>query len=210
MSEDHPKRGRGRPRGTGKPDQAMLRQIASLLAEDPSLKPTTAIKRSIGTKNPSHIRRLQVKWKSEGSRLLADALRRQEKRRVNAATLSMRGLHPMWTTWGIKPWHEMRALDARKPWHDAIEAGKLSPVMQAAIGMMKPWHGAIEARKLSPVMQAAIDMMKPWHDAIEARKLSPVMKAAIDMMKPWHDAIEARKLSPVMQAAIDALKGSKF
>jgi hypothetical protein len=180
MSEDHPKRGRGRPRGTGKPDQAMLRQIASLLAEDPSLKPTTAIKRSIGTKNPSHIRRLQVKWKSEGSRLLADALRRQEKRRVNAATLSMRGLHPMWTTWG------------------------------PAIDMMKPWHDAIEARKLSPVMKAAIDMMKPWHDAIEARKLSPVMQAAIDMMKPWHDAIEAGNPSPVMQAAIDALKGSKF
>jgi hypothetical protein len=51
------KRGRGRPRGTGKADGPTLRRIADLIKADPTLRPTTAIKRTVGTQNPSTIRR---------------------------------------------------------------------------------------------------------------------------------------------------------
>lgn len=52
---------RGRPKGSGIDDSARLDTIARLLAENPSLKPTTAIK-SIGISDPSAIRRLRDKF----------------------------------------------------------------------------------------------------------------------------------------------------
>src|SRR6266851_7438135 len=79
------KRGRGRPRGTGKPDGSQLRLMADLLAADHTLRPTTAIKRTIGAQNPSTIRRLQVKWKTEGEALLLEARRRRASRYAGAA-----------------------------------------------------------------------------------------------------------------------------
>ena len=78
MSSDT-KRPRGRPKGSGKDDSKDLYRIADLLVADPSLKPTTAIKR-IGRHNPSDIRRLQVKWKATRDDLLAAA----NKRKVDA------------------------------------------------------------------------------------------------------------------------------
>lgn len=68
------KRGRGRPRGTGKTDdRRILLEVAGLIRADGTLKPTTAIRRLIGDGNPSDIRRLQVKWKSEKPVLLDEA-----------------------------------------------------------------------------------------------------------------------------------------
>lgn len=52
---------RGRPKGSGIDDRTRLEAIAQLLAADPSLKPTTAIK-SIGITDPSAIRRLRDKF----------------------------------------------------------------------------------------------------------------------------------------------------
>lgn len=54
---------RGRPKGTGIDDTSRLLAIAALLAENPDLKPTTAIK-SIGITDPSAIRRLRDKLKA--------------------------------------------------------------------------------------------------------------------------------------------------
>lgn len=53
---------RGRPKGSGIDDSAPLLQIAALMAEDPDLKPTTAIRR-LGISEPSTIRRLRDKFK---------------------------------------------------------------------------------------------------------------------------------------------------
>lgn len=58
MSET--KTGRGRPKGSGLNDSAQLAAIAKLLANDPNLKPTTAIKMS-GVSDPSAVRRLRDK-----------------------------------------------------------------------------------------------------------------------------------------------------
>ena len=52
---------RGRPQGTGKNDTDRLLKIAALMAADPALKPTTAIKQ-IGETDPSTIRRLRDKF----------------------------------------------------------------------------------------------------------------------------------------------------
>lgn len=56
-------RRRGRPKGTGIDDSMLLRQIVGLMASDPALKPTTAIKQA-GIDNPSIVRRLREKLKA--------------------------------------------------------------------------------------------------------------------------------------------------
>jgi hypothetical protein len=62
---------RGRPPGTGKNDTDRLRKIAELMAADPALKPTTAIK-LIGETDPSAIRRLRDKFHEAQPALMAD------------------------------------------------------------------------------------------------------------------------------------------
>ncbi len=59
---------RGRPKGTGLDDRAKLRALAEMLAADPQLKPTTAIK-NLGVTDPSAIRRLRDKLKEMQSML---------------------------------------------------------------------------------------------------------------------------------------------
>jgi hypothetical protein len=152
--------------------------MAELLTEDSSLRPTTVIKRLIGTKNDSHIRRLQVKWKAEGRTLLSQAQERRETRRVSAAVATT-STRPSWLEAPLVK----AAIEAQAWW---AELFKPSPAMQAVIDAMKP----------SPAMQAVIDAMKPspaMQTVIDAMKPSPAMQAAIDAMKP----------SPAMQAAID-------
>ncbi|WP_139247920.1 hypothetical protein [Hyphomicrobium sp. CS1GBMeth3] len=55
---------RGRPRGSGLDDRVQLRRIAELIEADPGLRPTTAIK-ALGVSDPSTIRRLRDKLKTE-------------------------------------------------------------------------------------------------------------------------------------------------
>jgi hypothetical protein len=60
---------RGRPPGTGKNDTDRLLKIAALMAADPALKPTTAIKQ-IGETDPSTIRRLRDKLHEQQAQLV--------------------------------------------------------------------------------------------------------------------------------------------
>ncbi len=62
---------RGRPKGTGIDDRGHLQRIAAMLASDPELKPTTAIK-SLGVTDPSIIRRLRDKFHETRLELMAD------------------------------------------------------------------------------------------------------------------------------------------
>jgi hypothetical protein len=62
----------GRPKGSGVDDSRHLQSIAALLAANPSLRPTTAI-RSLGVEDPSVIRRLRDKFRVDQARLMADA-----------------------------------------------------------------------------------------------------------------------------------------
>lgn len=65
------KLGRGRPKGTGLNDNAHLLAMAGLLAAEPELKPTTAI-RKLGINDPSVIRRLRDKYHAMEPQLRAD------------------------------------------------------------------------------------------------------------------------------------------
>lgn len=62
----------GRPKGSGLDDSQQLARIAALLAADPKLKPTTAI-RSLGIEDPSLIRRLRNKYRAEQAVLQTNA-----------------------------------------------------------------------------------------------------------------------------------------
>ena len=64
----------GRPKGSGLDDSQQLQNIAALLAANPQLKPTTAI-RFLGVDDPSTIRRLRDKFRVSQSSLMAHAHR---------------------------------------------------------------------------------------------------------------------------------------
>jgi len=74
-----------RPNGGQLDDSQRLASLAALLAANPKLKPTTAI-RSLGVDNPADIRRLRDKFRIEQSKLMADAHRAT---RSNGARLSL-------------------------------------------------------------------------------------------------------------------------
>lgn len=65
---------RGRPKGSGIDDEALLREIARLRLADPELRPTTAIKR-LGHTNPSTIRRVRDKFKARGDQIMLSVKR---------------------------------------------------------------------------------------------------------------------------------------
>lgn len=71
------KRTRGRPRGTGLDDGPTLRTVADMLAADPSLKPTTAIRRALDKPTETAVRRLQGKWQHHGAQYRANAQARR-------------------------------------------------------------------------------------------------------------------------------------
>ncbi|RQH13604.1 hypothetical protein [Bradyrhizobium sp. RP6] len=84
------KRGRGRPKGSGKNDGPILDRVADAIVKDPQLKPTTAMLRIIRGQSgwdateATLLRRLQGKWKNESEKLLNAA--RERAARVNFPT----------------------------------------------------------------------------------------------------------------------------
>lgn len=62
---------RGRPKGTGIDDRPRLREIAALIARQPNIRPTTAIK-LLGENDPSVIRRLRDKFHAMQGELMGD------------------------------------------------------------------------------------------------------------------------------------------
>ena len=71
-------RKRGRPKGTGINDRETLLKIAHLIAANPQMKRTTAIKQA-GITNPSVIRRLRDKYQEEERILLAEVAAANDK-----------------------------------------------------------------------------------------------------------------------------------
>jgi hypothetical protein len=68
---------RGRPKGTGLDDRAIIQSVIEMVAANPDLKPTTAI-RSFGVTDPSAIRRLRDKFHAvHGSPSSAPALHKR-------------------------------------------------------------------------------------------------------------------------------------
>lgn len=74
----------GRPKGSGIDDRRELASIAALLAANPHLKPTTAI-RSLGVEDPSTVRRLRDKFRHEQAALMAQARLTERRARIPGA-----------------------------------------------------------------------------------------------------------------------------
>lgn len=74
---------RGRPIGSGIDDREVLGEIAEMIAANPGMKPTTAIKK-LGIRIESTIRRLRGKWKTQERNLMAqvNAVRERARQKV--------------------------------------------------------------------------------------------------------------------------------
>jgi hypothetical protein len=90
MSVDQARR--GRPKGSGLDDRAQLRAISRLLAADPLLKPTTAIK-SIGVTDPSTIRRLRDKLRAANGSAKKPAIARAGQETVTSQQTASSSRH---------------------------------------------------------------------------------------------------------------------
>lgn len=72
---------RGRPKGTGLDDRALLQSVIRLVEANPQIKPTTAI-RSVGVTDPSAIRRLRDKYHLTKDQSAASSISRPAARAV--------------------------------------------------------------------------------------------------------------------------------
>ncbi len=146
----------GRPRGSGKNDAPYLAKVAELLIGDPSLKPTTAMKRVIrgrtdwDANDPTLLRRWQVKWKADGPSLLCAA---QKRVRYQHRAASVGSSELLWT---------QAAKDfENSPWMRAIRATENLPIMRVIKDMENsPWLRAIRAMENLPIMRVIKDMEK--------------------------------------------------
>lgn len=182
------KRTRGRPRGTGLDDSPTLRKVADMLAADPSLKPTTAIKRALDKPTETAVRRLQGKWQHQGTRYLADA----QARRSAVSVPARRASAP------YSPRTARQMLEAHRRMQDA-----LGPSMRAAqeLANSPRFMAAQEAaRRLqeSPAFRAAQELVN-----------SPAFLAAQEAARRIHESPSMRAMrdlheSPTCRAIRDA------
>lgn len=117
MSNGKPQR--GRPKGSGIDDTTILHDVAHLMAADPQLKPTTAIK-AAGITDPSAIRRLREKLRQPDRESVAAAAIESMPVPRPAMACSSRGTqerlsHP---AQGCGAGREMRASDEMALTHD--------------------------------------------------------------------------------------------
>lgn len=84
-----PKKRRGRPTGsTLKGDLKLLHKMADLILKEPSLTPTTAIKRVVADWTETIVHRLRGKWKKQRETLLAAARERQDATAASGSSVS--------------------------------------------------------------------------------------------------------------------------
>ena len=157
------KRGRGRPPGEGKQDKPFLEKVADLMIADSHLKPTSAMKKILQSRNDwessdeTIIRRWQVKWKASGASLLV-AARERAKPVVTPVPLSPGAFERQLSS---QPFWQIKQELERSPYLAMIREMRNSPAMQIAREMHN--SSAMQmAREMynSPAMQMARQMMQ--------------------------------------------------
>lgn len=126
---------RGRPKGSGIDDTTRLETIARMLAADPNLKPTTAIK-NIGITDPSAIRRLRDKFHeftAAQTQVLEGKVGNAAADVAPAVNVLPMLPQPM-TTQAAEPAQRMRAATAAGP----AAARKVEPAKPAAANIETP------------------------------------------------------------------------
>ncbi|MBN2973983.1 hypothetical protein JW805_18415 [Roseomonas aeriglobus] len=180
------KRSRGRPVGTGLNDGPTLKKVADMIVANPSLRPTTAIRRALDKPEPSSIRRLQVKWKAGKAQYMAEAQARRAAasmpaRRVSAPYSPRTGRH-------IAEAHR-KMQEALGPGFRAAQEMMNSPGMRAAQEAARryqesPALRAIEEFRNSPTMRAIEELQNnPTVRLMRELQDSPMMRAAREMEK---------------------------
>ncbi|MEO1281874.1 MAG: hypothetical protein AAFV69_09075 [Pseudomonadota bacterium] len=82
-----PNKRRGRPKGSGINDAAVLEEIACLIAAHADMKPTTAIK-ALGYSDPSSIRRLRDKFKAQERQVSAAKQKQKQSPETRASSIA--------------------------------------------------------------------------------------------------------------------------
>lgn len=180
------KRNRGRPVGTGLDDSPTLKKVADMIVANPSLRPTTAIRRALDKPEASNIRRLQVKWKAGKAEYMADAQAKRAAastpaRRVSASYSPRAGRH-------IVDAHR-KIQEALGPGFRAAQEMMNSPAVRAAQEAARryqenPALRAIEELRNSPTMRAIEELQNnPTVRLMRELQDSPMMRAAREMEK---------------------------
>ncbi len=180
------KRGRGRPVGTGKDDTPILSKVADLMAADPRLKVTPAVRRVLGNPDAATVRRLQVKWQAGGDKHLAAA---RDRRTV--ASMPVRRAATSYS-----PRMARQIAEAQRKVSGMLGTGtwenSTSAALQAAYN--EPGMKAMREVYDSPAMRAA----RALYD-------DPTMRA----MRELHDSPTMRAMrelqgSPTLRASLEA------
>jgi hypothetical protein len=182
----------GRPIGTGKVDEPLLRQVAELLLSDSELKPTTAMKRLVGPDKASDIRRLQVKWKTEGAKVLAEA---QQRRRAAEAQASRQ-------TGTLRDISSLADRLASSPAMKLAREMENSPSMKLAREMQNsPAMRLVREMQNSPAMKLAREMQNsPAMRLVREMQNSPAMEFARGMENsPAMKLAQELQNSPIMK-----------
>ena len=195
---DGQKKKRGRPKGSGVDDSEDLAAVADLLAANPRLKPTTAMKRVRCELSESHKRRLQVKWKIQRDRLLAEAITRKNLRSDAPAAVSVPARRRRASS--IHRGSHLSSYRHGNPAGEAIRQLRQSSAMEA---MRQVQQGtlmeAMRQLQQSPAMEAIRQLQQsPGMEAIRQLQQSPAMEAIRQLQQsPAMEAIRQLQQSPV-------------
>lgn len=188
------KKGRGRPPGTGKDDTPMLVQIADSMTANLNLKPTTAIRRINPRAGDAEVRRLQVKWKLEGARYLAQARARYDEAAEQACRAQLQAAQARLN-------HQMEAAAAVFRDHKvgSILGGIESARMQA---LRDGLGGAMESALRELVDSGALASLGTING-------SPAVRAIIEAQSPRAELLrQLEQIGSAGKAAQEAMKAA--
>jgi hypothetical protein len=176
------KRPRGRPRGSGIDDSTELARVADLLVRNPSLKPSSAMKRVMqdhqGRETPQTLlRRWQVKWKAKGASFLAAA-------RDRASTPSYA---PSPVPSDLN-WMRLISDAQNSPWVQLVQEAQNSPLAKAMREMQNsPLAKAMREMQNSPLAEVMREMQNsPLAKAMREMQNSPLARAVREAQNlPW-------------------------
>ena len=191
-----PKRGRGRPTGTGIDDAVTLKAVADILATNPGMRPTTAMKRCVEDIEASPLRRLQEKWTVNGAALLAEAEQRVRERQAaqtrraeavqrgsasGVPLAGMRGIAYLFDPTSVRALQAAADTFGMQRFHDLIDPPGLRAMRELGEKISAivdpPALRAIRDMIDSPAMRAAREFAEsPTMRAVKAFAESPAMK----------------------------------
>lgn len=179
--QQEPRR-RGRPKGTGINDTAILGRINALMAANAALKPTTAIKQA-GVTDPSIVRRLREKLKPNtsdtplpGSITTSSSrqrttprqkpatsvvLKKQSAARLPSAAASPSSL----TTKQIKPLPQRTEPEAKSP---PEQTQPRDPMKEREIALLAAYLKALQATAVPSLEDELAASTKPLHASISS------------------------------------------